>query len=331
MEVWDAEGTGRVQFHSREVGYTHLGWIAENAVITSGLLKQLSKGSVTLLDNTQVMGLENTPTHVIVECKNQASLRAKLLIAADGSHSKARKWAGIPIKQKDCLHHAVICNVQTSASHQHCAWQVFLESGPLAFLPLPSTKNDNNHTVHHSSIVWSLTPARAAEVMAMDNTRFQYALTHAGEACVGEVTYASKRVCIPLSQRHASSYVKDRVVLVGDAAHTVHPLAGQGVNLGFLDVAVLTDEILRAVRREDDIGSSHILNRYARRRQSHNFTMLAAMEGFQQLFHQDALPLRWLRNMGMQQVSKHALLKKQIIRRAMGLSGDIPKRMKARE
>lgn len=331
MEVWDAEGTGRIKFHAWDVGYTHLGWIAENTVITAGLLAQLKTGKVTLLDNTQVLGIEKSRSSVSVLCENKSAITGRLLVAADGADSRVRKWAGIPITQKDCLHHAVVCNVQTFASHQHCAWQVFLESGPLAFLPLPGTTDDAGNKVHHSSIVWSIKPEKAKQVMAMDDQAFCHALTQAGEGCTGKVLQASKRMCIPLSQRYASVYVKDRVALIGDAAHTIHPLAGQGVNLGFMDAAVLTEEVLRAAARGDDWGSEHILNRYQRRRQGHNMMMLAAMDGFQQLFNQDALPFRWLRNAGMQLLGKHTLIKKQMIRQAMGLSGDIPEIMKAAE
>ncbi|MCY4330082.1 MAG: FAD-dependent monooxygenase, partial [Endozoicomonadaceae bacterium] len=290
VEAWDAEGIGRIVFHAREAGHLQLGRIAENSVMLSGMLKRLAASQVKCFDNTEVTGLEKTSSRISLLLADNKVITAKLLIAADGAHSKVRQWSFIPQIRRDCLHHAIICTVKTRTSHQHCAWQVFLESGPLAFLPLPAVKEDNGQKAHYHSVVWSLKPEKAREVMAMDDNCFCEALSHAGEACVGVVEQASSRTCIPLSQQHALTYVKDRVVLVGDAAHTVHPLAGQGVNLGFLDVAVLAEEILKAHHQENDPGNPQILQRYWRRRQKYNFIMQGAMEFFQHIYNQNALP-----------------------------------------
>jgi len=330
MEIWDAEGIGRVTFNAAEAGFTQLGWIAENGVIIAGLLAKIKKSrAITLLDKTWVTDVQLFADHAIVQSEECKAFTARLLIAADGAQSRIRHWIGMPVTEKDCLHHAIVCTIQTSKPHYHTARQVFLNSGPLAFLPLPWTVGTSgNERIHHYSVVWSITPEKAEQMMHLSEKEFCRVLASAGENVTGPIQLKTPRICIPLKQRHAKYYVKGGVVLVGDAAHTLHPLAGQGVNLGFLDVATLTEEITKVLQRGAELKPAYFVDRYQQRRQFHNGFMLSVMDGFQHLFNSNELPLRWMRNTGMQFIDKQRLLKKIIIRQATGMEGDIPELMK---
>jgi 2-octaprenylphenol hydroxylase len=207
-----------------------------------------------------------------------------------------------------------VTTIVTERENQKTAWQRFMPSGPLALLPLNKAGD-----LRHSSIVWSQELGEADRLMALDDEQFCAELGRASEQCLGSVLAVDKRFVVPLRQRHAKNYVLPRVALVGDAAHTIHPLAGQGVNLGFSDVEALVDEIGRAIERGNDIGDIGTLNRYQRRRKPHNLAAMAVMEGFKRLFSADQLGLRLLRNMGMSGLNRLAPLKNEIIKKAMEL------------
>ncbi|MDO9321671.1 MAG: FAD-dependent monooxygenase, partial [Pseudomonas sp.] len=177
--------------------------------------------------------------------------------------------------------------------------------------------------------VWSVTPSEAARLMALDDAAFCYALGKAFEWRLGEVLETDPRHSIPLRQRHAKRYVEPGLALIGDAAHTIHPLAGQGVNLGFLDAAVLAEVLLHALERGENPADIRVLSRYERRRMPHNLAMMAAMEGFERLFQADPLPLRWLRNSGLNLVDGLNEAKALLVRQALGLSGDLPELARA--
>ena len=215
------------------------------------------------------------------------------MIAADGANSAVRRLAGCATREWDYLHHAIVTSVRCEQPHHRTAWQRFTDDGPLAFLPL-----DRQGDEHWCSIVWSTTPEQATRLMALDDEAFRVELGKAFEHRLGRVEAADPRLCIPLRQRHAKRYVEPGLALIGDAAHTIHPLAGQGVNLGFLDAAVLAEVLLHAHGRGERLADERVLSRFERRRMPHNLGMMAAMEGFQRLFQADPLPLRWLRNAG---------------------------------
>ena len=224
-------------------------------------------------------------------------------------------------REWDYRQQAIVCTVKTQHSHRATAWQSFLSSGPLAFLPLRSAAGDD----HHCSIVWSADTARAEQLMALDDQAFAEALERGLESRLGKIEFVDKRHAFPLRQRHARDYTQPGLALVGDAAHSIHPLAGQGVNLGLLDAAVLAEEILRAGERQVDLYDPSLLQRYQRRRAANNLGMMALMEGFKRLFGETALPVRWLRNVGMSMVDSAGPAKNLIAEQAMGLSGDLPK------
>ena len=320
MQVWDGSGTGQVHFSAASVHAEVLGHIVENRVIQDGLLDALYKADLGLLPGARLEQLRRSGDDWLLTLTDGRELRAPLLIAADGANSAVRRLAGCATREWDYLHHAIVTSVRCSKPHQQTAWQRFTDDGPLAFLPL--AKADDRE--HWCSIVWSTTPAEAERMMALDDAAFCQALGKAFEWRLGEVLQSDPRHCIPLRQRHAKRYVEPGLALIGDAAHTIHPLAGQGVNLGFLDAAVLAEVLLHARERGEDLAGIKVLSRFERRRMPHNLAMMAAMEGFERLFQADPLPLRWLRNSGLNLVDGANEAKALFVRQALGLSGDLP-------
>ncbi|MFP6799069.1 MAG: 2-octaprenyl-3-methyl-6-methoxy-1,4-benzoquinol hydroxylase [Pseudomonas sp.] len=319
MQVWDGSGTGQIHFSAASVHAESLGHIVENRVVQDALLERLHDSSIGLLPGARLEQLRRSGDGWLLSLNDGRELRAPLLIAADGANSAVRRLAGCATREWDYLHHAIVTSVRCAKPHQATAWQRFTDDGPLAFLPLAGPECE-----HWCSIVWSVTPTEAERLMALDDAGFRRVLGFAFEHRLGEVLHADARVCIPLRQRHAKRYVEDGLALIGDAAHSIHPLAGQGVNLGFLDVAVLAEVLLHAAQRGERLGDVKVLSRYERRRMPHNLAMMAAMEGFERLFQADPLPVRWLRNSGLNWVDELPEAKALFVRQALGLSGDLP-------
>ncbi|PLW83550.1 2-octaprenyl-3-methyl-6-methoxy-1,4-benzoquinol hydroxylase [Kineobactrum sediminis] len=316
MTVWDAEGTGAIDFDSADIGAGALGYIVENRALLRSLAGRLdSCNDVQLRPSERLRNcMPQANNNFLLELASGARLQAPLVVAADGALSRVRDLFGFATREWDYGHHAIVATVQVESSHNATAWQRFLPSGPLAFLPLPGGEQG-----HFCSIVWSLQSSRVEEVMALSDSEFCAALGAAFEHRLGGISGCSRRHAFPLRQRHATHYVQPGVALVADAAHTIHPLAGQGINLGLQDVSVLAEEVLRARQRGLQPGSLPVLHRYQRRRKGENLAMMAAMEGFKRLFEQPALPLRWLRNAGMRGVNQARPLKRQLMRHAMGM------------
>ncbi|MDR6228472.1 2-octaprenylphenol hydroxylase [Pseudomonas sp. SORGH_AS199] len=319
MHVWDGSGTGAVHFDAASVHAEVLGHIVENRVVQDALLERLAEANVLLLPEARLELLRRSGDQWLVQLAGDRQIRAPLVVAADGATSAVRRLAGLETREWDYLHHAIVTSVRCAESHQRTAWQRFTDDGPLAFLPL-----DRGGDTRWCSIVWSCTPKQGERLMALDDAAFCQALGEAFEQRLGKVECSDTRLCIPLRQRHAKRYVEPGLALIGDAAHVIHPLAGQGVNLGFLDAAVLAEELRHAQARGESIAEQRVLERYERRRMPHNLAMMAAMEGFQRLFQDGRLPLRWLRNAALKQVDRHFEAKALFVRRALGLSGDVP-------
>ncbi len=317
MTVWDGKGTGQVEFDAQSS--SPLGYIVENDVIRNALLHQLADSTVQCFDDQTQLEYRLSGQGGEVVLGSGDTLQAPLLVAADGAQSKLRQLSCIAVSQKDYHHHALVTTVETEFGHQDTARQVFLDSGPLAFLPLSS-----RHGHHYCSIVWSLLPDEADRIAALDDEAFCAELGCAFEHRAGKILGADRRLRFPLRRCHARQYHRQGVVLVGDAAHTIHPLAGQGVNLGLMDAAVLAQEMIRAMQRGDDWWAAHILDRYQRRRRGENAAMMAAMSGFQHLFGAADPGVRWLRNTGLKLTNKMPLVKALFMEQASGLSGDIP-------
>ena len=312
MEVWDGEGTAKIHFSAAEVRQDCLGHIVENSVIVAALREKLAQHSqIDLLQPVKVVGLTRGDL-ARVELDNGQTLSTRLLIAADGVHSKVRELAEFATREWDYGHKAIITSVQTQLPHQATAWQRFMGSGPLAFLPLPDVDEK-----HFCSIVWSAEHKLADELMQLDDADFCQRLGIAFEHKLGSILHSAQRFAIPLRQRHAKSYIQPQIALVGDAAHNIHPLAGQGVNLGLLDVAALAQEIARAMERGISLDDYSILRRYQRQRLAGNLLMMSAMEGFKRLFGNQSLMIVWLRNSGIRQLNSLTALKKIIVNAAL--------------
>ena len=319
MQVWDGSGTGSVHFAAASVHAEVLGHIVENRVVQDALLETLFDSDIGLLPNARLEQLRRSGDDWLLTLSDGRELRAPLLVAADGANSAVRRLAGCATREWNYLHHAIVTSVRCERPHRLTAWQRFTDDGPLAFLPLNRQGDE-----HWCSIVWSTVPAEAERLMALDDEAFRHELGKAFEWRLGPVTAVDPRVCIPLRQRHAKRYVESGLALIGDAAHSIHPLAGQGVNLGFLDAAVLAEVLQHALQRGEQPNDVRVLSRYERRRMPHNLAMMAAMEGFERLFQADPLPIRLLRNSGLNWVDELPDAKALFVRRALGLVGDLP-------
>lgn len=321
MHVWDATGQGQIHFNSIDIGQMNLGHIVENRIIQKAVQQRLADfDNIHLLMPLKVSSLqidEQQNPGVLLTTEDGQIMSAELLVGADGANSWVRQQVGISLSTWAYHQTAVVCNVTTSDTHQNACWQQFMPDGPLAFLPLC----DKSSSETTSSIVWSTSEEKARALLNMNEQQFNQELQLAFGSTLGRIKLNSERGAFPLRLRHANQYVQEHLALIGDAAHTVHPLAGQGVNLGLLDAVVLAEEIQRALAQGRAIGGLLALRRFERRRKADNIAMLAAMDSFKRLFSNDILPLKLLRNAGLGLADKIPPLKQIMIKRAMGLTG----------
>ena len=311
MHVWDSEGDGEIHFDCAEIGEQALGHIIESRVIEQALLGCLTDiPSVTYLSQTSVTAFEMKNEVQQIELRNGSKLHAPVIVGADGQQSSVRESAGIHAIASDYGQQAIVCTVGTELSHRATAWQRFLPTGPLAFLPLFDGR---------CSIVWSADTDEAQRLMVLTEEQFCEELSLKTDHRLGEVISTTERALFPLKKQYAQQYVAPRLALVGDAAHVIHPLAGQGVNLGIEDASVLCDVITDAIKQQRDPGSMQVLRRYERSRKGDVMTMMTAMDGFKHLFGSSIPALRWLRNTGLNVVDAMQPVKNQIMRTAMRL------------
>lgn len=322
MKVWEADGTGHIEFNCDDVFAENIGHIVENSVTLTSLVEQSKQfdnihwhrgirieGISPVLDSQK--DAEGVQRQVYLQ--DGRVLQAGLIVAADGARSRLREWGGFDTREWDYGHEAIVTTIKLEQPHQGTCWQRFMPTGPLALLPITFKGDD-----HYCSIVWSTTPDECARLMALDEASFCAELSLSFEHKLGKVLSCDPRFSFPLRQRHAKRYWQPGLVLAGDAAHTIHPLAGQGVNLGLLDAATLVEELTAAWQRKQPLGIEHTLGKYQRRRMPDNLKMMALMEGFKRLYGPVPLPLRWLRNTGMSLVNNTPLVKKQLLRQALG-------------
>lgn len=313
MVVWDARSSGEIEFDATEIGEADLGHIIENRVIQESLLERLEQlDAVQLFAPLGVEGLELEPKVAYVSLSDGSRLRSRLVVGADGARSRIRELAGMKRSERDYGQTAIVATVSTELPHESTAWQRFLPTGPLAFLPLGDGR---------CSIVWSAVTDEAERLLSLGDDEFCRELTQALDLRLGRVTGCGPRAGYPLVGGQAYPYVQSRVALVGDAAHTIHPLAGQGVNLGLMDAAELAG-VLAATTR--DPGSPVVLRRYERARRGENEAVMRLMEGFRLLFGSHLPLLPWVCGRGMRVLGDVDPIKRRLMAHALGSAGRRP-------
>lgn len=319
MRVW--ETAGDTEFSSDAIEYPELGYIVENRITQIAFLERLAAFSnVTLLCPATIQHINYTPENpdVAAQCvlADGRQLSAKLLIAADGGQSRVRQLTGLGVNSRDYQQHALVLYVQTEYPQQDITWQRFVASGPQAFLPLDGP---------FASLVWYNSADEVRRLKALPDEALLQELYAAFPKDLGKLTAILGRASFPLKCQHAQRYVKTGVALIGDAAHMINPLAGQGVNIGLLDAAALAEVLLDAVKRGESIASEAVLRRYEKQRRHENFKMMTVMDAFYHVFSNDILPLKFIRNLGLGLAERILPAKNKIMRAAMGLEGNLPK------
>jgi 2-octaprenylphenol hydroxylase len=314
MRVWqgaDAYAASALDFDSAEIGEPDLGHIVEDRLLRTVLADRLTATrEAQLVIGAEIESVEASSNEVVVALKDGGNLHGAVLLAADGSDSTVRRLLDLPVTAHRYEQTAVVTYVTSTREHQSTAWQRFLPGGPLALLPL---------TDGRSSIVWSLPTADAERLLAASGAEFLAELGVASAGVIGELTACSKRVGFPLQALHALKYAAPRVALLGDAAHTVHPLAGQGMNLGILDAASIAAVIEDALLAGEDFGDLKVLRRYERERKGDNLAMLAAFDGLNRLFRLPGWAAPW-RSLGLRAVEAADPVKRLLMQKALGLT-----------
>ncbi|QOY62306.1 FAD-dependent monooxygenase [Lysobacter sp. H21R4] len=322
MQVWDAAGGGTLDFDADRLGRRELGWILENGLLIDRLWKAALDAGVALHCPDKVTAREHSEDgrSEVLTLGSGERLRARLVVAADGADSHLRQMAGIHAPRHDYGQRGLVGFVLHSRSHQSTCWQRFLPGGPLAFLPFA----DADDGTPRSSIVWSLPDADAERLLAVDDAAFLVELSRAFDGPLGELTGVSRRAAFPLRRQLAGTQLSGRMVLVGDAAHAVHPLAGQGVNLGLRDISALLTALQPSTRRgpahpHDDIGATHRLSRWNRQRRSDATASAYAFEAINRVFSNDALVPTLLRGHALAFAGRVPPLTRALWRHAAGL------------
>ena len=294
MRVWDAAGGNELAFDADAFARSELGWIVEHGLLVDRLWSALPRAGVRVQCPARVVGIEPNEDGAKLRLEDDGALDARLVIAADGADSSVRRLLDIELDVQDYAQKGVVAYVRSELPHVQTAWQRFLPGGPLALLPFADV--DGTHPRGHcSSIVWTLLAAEAERVLALDVDAFNREVTAASGGRLGALALDSPRAAFPLRRQLANDYLRGRVLLLGDAAHVVHPLAGQGVNLGLRDVAALNELVRDARARSGDYASVARLQRWARTRRSENALSAHAFGAINQAFSNDGVAMTLLR------------------------------------
>ncbi|MBS4051306.1 MAG: FAD-dependent monooxygenase [Methylomonas sp.] len=315
MRVW--ESAGDTTFNSDDIQAPELGYIVENRITQLALLERLAEfANVTLLMPQAIGKIHYDGHESEVVLADGRILEARLLVAADGGQSRVRQAVGLGVTSWDYNQHALVIYVETAYPQQDITWQRFVPSGPQAFLPL---------TGNYGSIVWYQSPDEVRRLQALPFDQLKDALVAAFPDCLGEINQVLGVASFPLKRQHAQRYVKQGVALVGDAAHMINPLAGQGVNIGLLDAAALAEVVVDAHKRGKDIADVSVLKRYESMRRNENLKMMTVMDVFYQSFSNNILPVKFIRNLGLGLAQRLTPVRNKVMKAAMGLEGRLPK------
>ena len=310
MRVWDALAPGELQFDAADEGRAALGWIVENRLIQSVLWQALQREArITLHCPAKVTATDATDDRRTLKLDDDSAIAARLVVAADGAASALRGLLGIVARDREYGQRAIVAHVATERAHESTAWQRFLPGATLALLPLADGR---------CSIVWSAPDAEAARLLALEDDAFRAEFGAAFDFRLGRITATTPRASFPLRMQLAERYLAPRFALIGDAAHAVHPLAGQGVNLGLRDVEELCAVLVEARDARRDFAVVSVLRRYERRRHSDNTLSAHAFDAIQRVFGSEAIPVAALRGAGLSLVDKVAPLKRAFARHAAG-------------
>lgn len=314
MKVWDAagdvDGPETLTFDAAEFAVPQLGFIVENALIRQSLLNSLAQSDAKLIFDAPIDVVTRDEHRFELTLASGEKFWPDLLIGADGARSFVREAAGIAISSWPHAQKAFVTCLSPEREHRETAWQRFLEDGPIGLLPLRDGR---------ISIVWSTTPERAEEALSMPDSELSELLTGITDGVLGKLTPTGPRGAFPLQSQHAAEYVQDGLALIGDAAHTVHPLAGQGVNLGFADAEQLASAVTAALAADENPGDLRVLRRYERARKGANRTMLSFVDGLNRLFSNDSTPLVRLRGVGMYVFNHSGPIRSRAVQTALGI------------
>jgi 2-octaprenyl-3-methyl-6-methoxy-1,4-benzoquinol hydroxylase len=315
MRVW--EDRGDVEFRSEDIDEPLLGYIVENRVIQLALMDRLKDFSnVDFLCPVKTQSIDYRQEGSTICLEDGRVLTARLLVAADGGFSRVRQAAGMGVHTWDYAQHALALTVETAYPQQDITWQRFTPTGPLAFLPLDGP---------NASLVWYHGPDEVKRLKALPDEDLLRELTAAFPAALGEIKRIAARGSFPLRRQHAQNYVKEGAALIGDAAHMIHPLAGQGVNIGLLDAAALAQVLIAAKKAGKDIGALQTLREFEKMRRHNNLAMMTAMDLFYRVFGVANLPVKLFRNLGLGLAERLTPAKKLAMKYAMGLGGQLPR------
>lgn len=315
IQILDADSPLLLRFLSEEVDGESFGWIVENAHLRTAALAEIKKNqSVIHLPGTAVTDYKMHEGSVTIELNSGQALRARLVVGADGRGSFTRNWMNVGERSWSYNQRAVICTVIHENAHENKAIEHFWPFGPFAILPM----NDDSDGCHRSSLVFTEHGPARDSLMRYDKKSFAMAVQARFPSFYGQVKISTPRRCYPLGFIHAHHYTAPRMALVADAAHGIHPIAGQGLNLGYRDVDALAALLIEAHEKGQDPGAQDLLERYQRTRRFDNMSMAAVTDGLVRLFSNNIPPVRFLRRAGLRAVSKLPPVKKFFMRRAMG-------------